>query len=235
MAASQGIAAHPSKLQAVLTKVTERLARELANPSSMPPDWSDLDWSVATAVAAMHGVSSLLSRSLRWRGPEEWLHFLEAQRAHVTQRHARIENLLLRIDRSAREAGVGIMPLKGAALHALGLYTGGERPMADVDLLVHPRDAARAARLIESLEYRECRTSFKERAFTPLESHSCGALGEHSHNDITIELHERICEQLPLVYYGYHQRRFKRTTAVRLEWLSVPSRVADSFAVAHGR
>jgi hypothetical protein len=197
MAASQGIAAYPSKLQAVLTKVTERLASELASPSPVPPDWSDLDWSVATAVAAMHGVSSLLSRSLRWRGPEEWLHFLDAQRAHVTQRHARIEDLLLRIDRSARDAGVGIMTLKGAALHALGLYTAGERPMADVDLLVHPRDAARAARLIESLGYRECRTSFKDRAFTPLESHSCGALGEHSDNDITIELHDRICERLP--------------------------------------
>ena len=126
------------------------------------------------------------------------MHFLEEQRTHVTRRHARIEKLLLQIDRSAREAGLGIMTLKGVALHALGLYTAGERPMADVDLLVHPRDAARAVRLIESLGFRECRTSFKERAFAPLESHSAGALGEHSNNDITIELHERICERLPL-------------------------------------
>jgi hypothetical protein len=126
------------------------------------------------------------------------MNFLEEQRTHVARRHARIEKLLQQIDRSAREADVGIMALKGVALHALGLYAAGERPMADVDLLVHPRDVPRAVRLIESLGFRECRRSFKERAFAPLESHSAGALGEHSNNDITIELHERICERLPL-------------------------------------
>lgn len=188
---------HPSKLQAVLIKVTERLAWELANPAPVAPDWSDLDWSIAAAVAAMHGVSSLLARSLSWRGPAGWMRFLEEQRAHVTQRHARIELLLLQVDRTAHEIGIGMMPLKGVALHALGLYARGERPMADVDLLVHPRDAIRAVRLIESLGYRESRTSFRERAFAPLGSQPAGAMGEHSNNDITIELHERICEGLP--------------------------------------
>jgi hypothetical protein len=194
----QGIAAHPSELQAALITVTERLARELANPVPVAPDWSDLEWSIATAAAAMHGVSSLLSTSLRWRGPQGWRHFLEEQRIQVARRHARIEKLLRAIDQSAREAGLRITPLKGVALHALGLYSVGERPMADVDLLVHPRDASRAAHLIESLGYREYRKSVKERGFAPLESHSAAALGEHSNNDITIELHERICEQLPL-------------------------------------
>jgi hypothetical protein len=197
MATSRG-AAHPRKLQAVLTQITERLAHELAQPTPKAPDWSDFEWCIAKAVAAMHGVSPLLSRSLRWRGSEGWMHFLEEQRVHVTQRHARIEKLLLQIDRSAREVDVGIMTLKGVALHALGLYTGGERPMADVDLLVHPQDVTRAVCLIESLGFREYRTSFKERAFAPLESHAAGALGEHSDNDIIIELHERICERLPL-------------------------------------
>jgi hypothetical protein len=195
---SEGIAEPPRKLQAILTTVTERLAHELATPSCAAPEWSDLHWSVATGVAAMHGVSSLLCRSLRWRGPEGWMQFLEEQRTHVIRRHARIEQLLLQLDRGARENDVGIMKLKGAALHTLGLYAAGERPMADVDLLVHPRNAASAVRLIESLGFREYRRSFKERAFAPLERHSPGSLGEHSSNDITIELHERICERLPL-------------------------------------
>ncbi len=192
------IAAHPSKLQVILTTVTERLARELASPCAVMPDWSDLEWSVATAVAAMHGVSSLLSRRLRWRGPEGWMNFLVEQNSHVTRRHARIEELLHRIDRSTRESALGVMALKGAALHALGLYSAGERPMADVDLLVHPRNEARAVHLIESLGFREHRRSFKERGFAPIESHSAGALGEHANNDIIIELHTRICERLPL-------------------------------------
>ena len=35
----------------------------------------------------------------------------------------------------AQDAGVAIVPLKGAALHANGLYLAGDRPMADIDLL----------------------------------------------------------------------------------------------------
>src|SRR5271156_2476549 len=224
MAAHRGIAAHPRKLQAALTHVTERLAHELAHPTPKAPDWSDFEWSIAKAVTAMHGVSALLSCSLRWCGPEEWMHFLEEQRVHVTQRHARIENLLRQIDQTAREAGVAIITLKGAALHALGLYTRGERPMADVDLLVHARDSARAVRLIESLGYKEYRSSWKERAFAPLESHSAGTLGEHSNNDITIELHERVGERLPLHLTDITDTVFPRRPQVGLN--GYPSRAA---------
>jgi Uncharacterised nucleotidyltransferase len=224
MATLRGIAAHPKKLQAALTRVTERLAHELAHPTPQAPDWSDFEWSIAKAVAAMHGVSPLLSRSLRWRGPEGWMHFLEEQRAHVTQRHARIENLLRQIDQTAREAGIAIITLKGVALHALGLYARGERPMADVDLLVHARDAARAVRLIESLRFRECRRSWKERAFAPLESYSAGRLGEHSNNDITIELHERVGERLPLHLTDITDSVFPRRPQAGLS--GYPSRAA---------
>jgi hypothetical protein len=209
----RGIAAHPRELQAALTQTTERLAHELAHPTPKAPEWSDFEWSIAKAVAAMHGVSPLLSRALRWRGPEGWMQFLEEQRVHVTQRHARIENLLRQIDQAAREAGIAIIALKGVALHALGLYTRGERPMADVDLLVHAQDAARAVCLIESLRFRECRRNWRERAFAPLESHSAGPLGEH----------------------GYHRYRLSPTAAGRLERLSIASRVDESSTIAHGR
>ena len=69
--------------------------------------------------------------------------------------------------------------------------------MADIDLLVRPRDAQRAARLLESLGYYEFLRSWKEQVFSPLEERSPGALGEHSNNAIKIALHERIGERLP--------------------------------------
>jgi hypothetical protein len=188
----------PAALQAALIKVTEALARELGSPNPTPPDWSDFEWAVAPAVAAMHGVSPLLSGVLRWQGPRPWVKFLREQRAHVAERHARIERLLSRIDQLGRAEGVAIVALKGAALHAIGLYREGDRPMADVDLLVRPQDVRRAAQLIESLEYYEHRKSWKERAFAPRDGHEAGKLGEHSRNDIMIELHDRICEKLPL-------------------------------------
>jgi Uncharacterised nucleotidyltransferase len=188
----------PAALEGILRKITERLARELACPTQIAPDWSEFEWIVARAVAAMHGVSPLLSRALRWQGPAGWSGFLEEQRVHTAKRHARIDDLLLRLDQRAREAGVAAVALKGAALHAAGVYRAGDRPMADVDLLVRPVDADRTAKILESLGYTESWKTWKETVFTPVDERQPAALGEHSNNGIKIELHERICERLPL-------------------------------------
>src|SRR5579859_2138181 len=96
----------PEVLDRTLRKITEALAKELACPTQGAPDWSNFEWIVARAVAAMHGVSPLLSRTLRWRGPAGWAGFLEEQRAHTARRHVRIDDLLLRLDQRAREAGI---------------------------------------------------------------------------------------------------------------------------------
>ena len=194
---SRGLAPPPTALQGTLRKITESLARELACSAQRAPDWSEFEWLIAKAVAAMHGVSPLLSKTLRWQGPPGWMAFLEGQRTHTATRHIRIAELLQRIDEHARAAGIAAVALKGAALHALGLYSVGERPMADIDLLVRPADSERMARLIESVGYSETSASFKERVFTPIVERAAGSLGEHSDNDIKIELHERICERLP--------------------------------------
>jgi Uncharacterised nucleotidyltransferase len=190
-------ASPPKALHLTLRKITETLARELASPSHSAPDWSDFEWTIARAVAAMHGVSPLLSHTLAWQGPAGWRPFLEQQRAHTATRHARIDDLLRRIDQRSREAGIAVLALKGAALHAMGLYTAGDRPMADIDLLVRREDAASSAGMLESLGYREGRKSWKERVFNPAVEHAPDDLGEHSDGNIKLELHERICERLP--------------------------------------
>jgi Uncharacterised nucleotidyltransferase len=187
----------PAALQATLCKVTERLARELACASQTAPDWSDYEWTVARAVAAMHGISPLLSRSLLWHGPDVWTSFLEEQRAHTRARHGRIQELLQSIDQKARETGVAATALKGAALHQLGLYEAGDRPMADVDLLVRPADVERSAGMLSSLGFRQTAETWKERVFTPVGNSAAADLGEHASNSLKIELHERICERLP--------------------------------------
>jgi putative nucleotidyltransferase-like protein len=187
----------PAALHPTLCKVTERLARELASPSPAAPDWSDYEWTIARAVAAMHGISPLLSRSLPWQGPSIWTTFLEEQRTHTRARHGRIQELLLTIDQKARETGVAATALKGAALHQLGLYEAGDRPMADVDLLVRPVDVERSAALLMSLGFRQSGETWKERIFTPVDVSVSAEFGEHAANGLKIELHERICEKLP--------------------------------------
>ena len=188
----------PKVLHDTLRKVTERLASELARPTNLTPDWSDFEWQLARAVAAMHGVSPLLAIKLKWNAPQGWVTFLQTQRAHVAIRHRRIEELLSQLDIRSREAGLAIVGLKGAALHALGLYRAGERPMADIDLLVHPRDTERAGRMIESLGMHESGSNWRHRNFIPAVSNIHADMGEHADNYIKIELHERIAEAVPL-------------------------------------
>src|SRR3974377_2433010 len=128
-------AAEPSlrRLHALLRKTTETLAQELAGPSPDAPDWCATEWLVARAVASIHGISPLLADRLPWRGPSRWAPFFSRQKAHTTQHHLLIDELTRRIDRAAREQGIGLMALKGTALYARGVYAPGERPIADVD------------------------------------------------------------------------------------------------------
>jgi hypothetical protein len=195
--ASSAVVPSPAELHPTLCKVTERLARELASPTESAPDWTDYEWTIARAVAAMHGISPLLSSCLPWQGPEAWTKFLREQRAHTAARHSRIKSLLMCIGQKARDAGVAATPLKGAALHELGLYAAGDRPMADVDLLVRPADAERTAALLTSLGFRQSAETWKERIFTPVDASAAAEFGEHAANSLKIELHERICEKLP--------------------------------------
>jgi hypothetical protein len=186
----------PSQLEQALREVTERLAAELGTPTLPAPVWSAMQWRVARAVAAMHGVSPLLAHCSNWQGPAEWSRFLADQRRHTARRHVRICGLLRRIDAGARAGGFAVMALKGSALHGLGLYAAGDRPMADIDLLVQPADAAPLGALLESMDYRLANADWRESVYVPAVSHDPAPLGEHAGNDVKIEAHERIAERL---------------------------------------
>jgi hypothetical protein len=184
-------------LQLALQKTTEVLASELGNPTATAPAWSEAEWAVARAVAAIHGVSALLADSLRWQGPVAWARFLAEQKAHTAQRFQRIEQLLLRMDRRAYEAGIALVPLKGAALHAMGIYAAGERPMADIDLLVREEQSRGAIEVFVGLGFLETLRTWKHRVFEQSGHEAPVALGEHARNGIKLELHCRIAEVLP--------------------------------------
>jgi hypothetical protein len=184
-------------LHLALHKTTEALASELGSPSSAAPDWSEAEWAVARAAAAIHGVSPLLADALRWPGPAAWRQFLTEQKAHTAARFRRIQQLLQQIDIGARDAGVALVPLKGAALHAIGLYAAGERPMADVDLLVREDQSRRAMEVLGALGFHQTHSTWKHRVLAQSADGAAAALGEHSHNVIKVELHCRIAEVLP--------------------------------------
>jgi len=192
-----------------LQRTTETLAAELAHPSGETPAWTELEWRLATAAATAHGVASLLSVYPRWQHPN-WSRFIDSQYQHVAQRHQRIAALLQRIDIEAREAGIALVALKGSALHALGIYAAGERPMADIDLLVSDEQAARAGQLIEALGYAQSFACWKHRVYKPLHGKPVHGLGEHRDTPINIELHTRIQERLPVATVDITARIYPR-------------------------
>lgn len=185
-------------LHLTLQKITEVLAHELGSPTAAAPEWSETEWAVARAVAAIHGVSPLLAEALRWQGPAGWRQFLVEQKTHTAKRFLRIQELLELIDGHARRDGLALVPLKGAALHASGIYVPGERPMADLDLLVEEAQLAPAVRRLTELGFRETSRTWKHRVFELDADHAPAALGEHASNGIKIELHHRVREILPL-------------------------------------
>lgn len=180
-----------------LRVATEALAHELARPGEHAPAWDALQWRLATAAAAAHGISPLLQRRSRWRAAG-WDGFLAGQRAHVEARHRRVQALLAEIDLRAQGAGLALVALKGAALHALGLYLPGDRPMADIDLLVAADDEPRACALLQALGYLPSHAQWKHRSFSPATGSPPRGLGEHRDTPVTIELHTRIQERLPV-------------------------------------
>ena len=185
-------------VQLALHHITESLAAELGDPAAAPPAWSELEWRLAPAVAAIHGISPLLAAVLRWQGPPAWASFLVEQRRHTLLRQQRIEELLATIDERSRSAGIAIIALKGAALRLAGVYAADERPMADLDLLVRPADAESAVAVLLALSYRDAGTTWKHQGFDPPDAGLRGLLGEHADNPIKIDLHHRISERLPL-------------------------------------
>jgi Uncharacterised nucleotidyltransferase len=192
------------RVQLALRQATELFAAELAHSSSQSPNWTEFEWSMARAAAVLHGVTPLLAGTLRWRGPSEWEQCVSEQRIHTMVRQHRIAALLTRIDEEARHMGIAVVPLKGAALHRLGLYSIGERPMADVDLLVSERDTGRMKQLLLAVGYLDTSVSWKHREFEPTQHaiamvrKAAVSFGEHADRPIKIDLHTRIAERLPL-------------------------------------
>jgi Uncharacterised nucleotidyltransferase len=197
----------PKMIGRGLTAATERFAAELAEPQQQAPPWTEFGWRMAHAAAVLHGVTPLLSVTLRWSGPHSWQEFMREQHRQTLLRHERITAALEAIDDRAKRQGLAAVALKGAALHALKFYVPGERPMADIDLLVQEADASRTAQLLASLGYVQTGAIWKHQMFEHAQSRaqahawlaaqSCAPLGEHANYPVKIELHTRIAEKLP--------------------------------------
>jgi Uncharacterised nucleotidyltransferase len=193
-----------------LSAATERFAAELVKPQLEAPDWSDFQWQMARAAAVLHGITPLLASTLQWSGPASWQAFVREQHQQTLLRYRRIAAVLRNIDDGAKAQGLAVVALKGSALHALGVYAPGDRPMADIDLLVRPADVGRAAEMLAGMGYVPTTVTWKHQVFEPAQYAATAALpvGEHADYPVKIELHTRIAERLPLNETAITERIF---------------------------
>ena len=181
-----------------LRETTQRLAREFSVPGLQAPAWSDVEWRVAMAACAIHGISGLLHGRLRWQGPPVWQSFLAEQKQQTLLRQQRISALLAQLNEAGHAAAIPMVAMKGSALLALGVFADGERPMSDIDLLVRPQDRDRMLQLLQAMGYVVELAISRHVCLRPAASPSSVAFGEHAHNPVKIELHERVYEPLPI-------------------------------------
>jgi hypothetical protein len=218
------------RIQSALSGATERFAAELAAPLSDPPQWTEFEWTMAKAAAVLHGVTPLMASTLRWKGPPDWERFVTDQLRNTASRHQRLAVLLARIDEMSRNAAVPFIALKGAALHPLGLYAAGQRPMADIDLLAPERTAVSLSALLHSLGYEQTFSTWKHRILEPRSSRDASApkpqpaFGEHEHAPIKIELHTHLSERLAVAAPDISEHVL--TSALKPGLNSYPSQVA---------
>lgn len=185
-------------IAAALRKTTEHLAQEVAEPRGSPPDWSEFEWAVARSVAAMQGISFLLASRLRWQGPRAWQSFLEHQREQCLLRDTVIGCLLERLNAATRDSRIACVAMKGAALRALDVYSAGERPMGDVDLLVREADLEAAAAMMTRLGYVGTSVPGREIIYALPRTSPIKMSGEHADNPLKVEVHTSVAEPLPV-------------------------------------
>jgi hypothetical protein len=173
------------KLAAGLRQITEALAAEIETPTAAAPPWSEFQWGIARAVIAIHGIAGLLLRALRWAEPD-WRHFLQSEVSDTREHHRHISAAIEELHALSQKSGIPVVVLKGSALHALGIYQPGERPMADVDILVRSADVGAMEELLARAGFVLRGVTWKHREFERMRDHS----------RVKIDLHTRLAERI---------------------------------------
>jgi hypothetical protein len=165
----------------------------LDRPAALQELADDVDWHVVTGLARHHRLSGQLATALQGHtGAREPLGGLATrllqERDERRDRYA--AEVLPQLDELCHALAVeGIVPtlLKGAALVATGVYSAGERPMADIDMLVDPARVDAASAVLLGLGYRS-RADARSRAWARLHHYQDPAW-HHPSRALPVEVH----------------------------------------------
>ncbi len=153
-------------------------------------DENDPFWAAFKVASRVHGVAPLLYKSVELEVDHPIQPWLASQYSWNTQRIDRMKSELTVILSCFVENNVAIIPLKGTLLIDLIYEAAGMRPMADLDLLIHPADMEKAQSLLEGLGYRADVVHWKHTEFIkPNNQDVVSAEVEHPDNPRGLEIH----------------------------------------------
>ena len=201
------VARPPARLANALTR-TLATWLEMPDPARVRitiAGWGPDTWTAFRRVVVMHGLaphlahgrpSSVLAGSL----PDDVAGWLATEDDRNAQRVRRMHAELGGILAAAADAGIEVMPLKGALLTTAPGADPYRRPMADLDLLVHPPDRTAMSGILEVLGYR------REPDRAPRPTHDVyldrgggrivSTAGEHPDNPRRVEVHTEVKRHL---------------------------------------
>ncbi|GAB4446250.1 MAG: nucleotidyltransferase family protein [Anaerolineae bacterium] len=180
-----------------LAQLCDTLAAWLNPAEAQNPHWSAAAWQTFQFASRVHGVAPLLHIPL---AAASWLDestrsWLDEQYQLNSQRLTRMQTELQEILALFNRRHIPLLPLKGSILAPLYYPDPGLRPMADLDVLIHPADFAASARLLAELGYRQETVHWKHTEFCkPDNRRVVSTNGEHPDNPRKLELHLRCRE-----------------------------------------
>ena len=172
--------------------VCNQIAGWLGGPAAQNPHWPPAMWETFQRACRVHGVAPLLHQKL---DDAPWLDssirgWLAEQYDFNEQRIAKMHGELKQILAAFAQQKIPLMPLKGSILSA-GYYDApGQRPMADLDLLIQARDFETGAHLLRQLGYERDVVHWKHTEFSkPGNRQVVSSTCEHPDNPRKLELH----------------------------------------------
>lgn len=149
---------HPTRTELLLCSMLSGGSACDADLTSLP----DSEWDELVQQASRHGVGPLLYRRLKGSGPdggvdgvpERVVDRLRSAYLGCATRNTLIYHRLTEVFDALRDAGIPVIPLKGAHLAELVYGNVALRSLGDVDLLVRKSDLAGAAEALEGVGYR---------------------------------------------------------------------------------
>jgi hypothetical protein len=163
----------------------------LNQTETVGPNWSDTEWELLKKVARIHGVAAMLHKKIgAERLPEPIQVWLAQQYDFNQQRITRLQSELQTILARFNSAGIPLIPLKGAVLTAVYYQDPGQRPTADLDLLIRPEDLTHSLNLLTQLGYEIEKRNWKHAILSnPANRAVISFEVEHPDNPRRIDLH----------------------------------------------